>query len=491
MNKDMILILDFGGNQAQAMARMLRNAGVYCEVLPYSAPIEQIKQDNPQGILMAGGRDDRDLECAYEVYLMRTPVLAMGASARHMLKQLGGRVLKTHIADSMLRLEVDTSCPLFDGVSDCERPVKRIHAVELPETFRTVAEAEGMTAAFAYERKRLFALQYEIEANDPEGLTILNNFINDICRCERWWSIPTFVQEKIQEIREQVGEGHALMALSGGVDSSVCAVLMHHAIGEKLHCIYVDTGLMRKGDTERIERVFRGELGMNVTIVDAKSRFLSRLRGITDPKEKWRVVSEEFAAVYTEEAIELHHIDFLVEGTIYSDVLRGYDLGYTLPVNGETVLSDKIMIEPVRDLFKDEVRTVGEVLGLPREIIRRQSFPGAGLGIRIVGEVTDENLRLLREADAIWHEAIVAAGLDKRIRRYFTVLTETTSTGRVHCEHVIALCALGNSGIDYTAYRMPYDLLERVTAQILRELPKVDRVVYDMTTTPPRPVEWE
>jgi GMP synthase (glutamine-hydrolysing) len=491
MNKDMILILDFGGNQAQAMARMLRNAGVYCEVLPYSAPIDLIKKDDPRGIIMAGGRDDLDIECDYEVYLLRTPVLAMGSCARHMLRQLGGRVLKTCITDSMVYLESDNSCPLLDGVSDCERPVRRIHALELPESFRTICEAEGMTAGFAYEKKRLFALQYDIEANDPEGLTIINNFINDICSCERWWSIPVFIQEKIEEIRAQVGDGHALMALSGGVDSSVCAALMHHAIGDRLHCIYVDTGLMRKGDTEQIENIFCRKLGMNVTIVDAKSRFLNKLRGITDPKEKWRVVSEEFASVYTEEASELHKFDFLVEGTIYSDVLRGYDLGYTLPVNGETVLSDKVMIEPVRDLFKEEVRSVGEVLGLPREIIRRQSFPGAGLGIRIVGEATEENLKLLREADAIWHEEIVAAGLDKRIRRYFAVLTETTSTGRTHCEHIIALCALGNSGIDYTAYRMPYDLLERVTARILYDLPKIDRVVYDMTTTPPRPVEWE
>lgn len=490
-SKDMILILDFGGNQAQAMARMLRNSGVYCEVLPYSIPIGQIKAGNPQGIIMAGGRNDRDLDCDYEVYLMRTPVLALGTCARYMLKQLGGRILKTHIADSMVRLKADRSCPLLDGVSDCERPVRRIHALELPETFRTVCEAEGLTAGFAYEKKRLFALQYDIEANDPEGLTIINNFINDICSCERWWSIPTFIQQKVEEIRTQIGSSHALMALSGGVDSSVCAALMHHAIGERLHCIYVDTGLMRKGDTESIQRVFCEQMGINVTIVDAKQRFMDRLRGITDPKEKWRVVSEEFASVYTEEAVELHEFDFLVEGTIYSDVLRGYDLGYTLPVDGETVLSDKTMIEPVRDLFKEEVRAVGEVLGLPREVIRRQSFPGAGLGIRIVGEVTEENLRLLREADAIWHEEIVAAHLDGRIRRYFAVLTETTSTGRTNCEHIIALCALGNSGIDYTAYRMPYDLLERVTARILRELPKVDRVVYDMTTTPPRPVEWE
>ena len=492
MDKDLILILDFGGEQAQSLARMLRGAGIYCEILPYSAPIELIRKANPTGILMTGGREELEQECDYEVWLMRTPVLAMGASARQMLRQLGGRLLNGQIADRITELTLDTSSPLFDGVDRCERYVKRISAVELPENFRSIGLCEGVTAAYSFEKKRLYGIQFEIEANDPEGLSILNNFLGDICACERWWSIPTFIDQRIQSIREQVGSGNALMALSGGVDSSVCAVLMHHAIGKQLHCIYVDTGLMRKGDTETVRRVFIDQMGIQMVVVDAKARFMARLQGITDPKEKWRVISEEFAAIYEEEAAKLPSVDCLVEGTIYSDVLHGYDLGYMLPVQEEdAILSDKPMIEPVRELFKEEVRTVGEVMGLPPEIVGRQSFPGAGLGIRIIGEVTEEKLRLLREADAIWSEEIVAAGLDRRIRRYFAVLSETASTGRQHCERIIALRALGSAGSTHTAYRMPYDLLERVTARILKELPKIDRVVYDMTTTPPRPVEWE
>lgn len=492
MNKDMILILDFGGEQALSLARMLRGAGIYCEILPYSAPIELIKNTNPQGILMTGGREGIEQECDYEVWLMRTPVLAMGMSARQMIRQLGGRILNNQVSERMTELELDTSCPLFDGIDRCERYVNRINAVELPETFRSIGSSEGMSAAFAYEKKRLYGIQFEIEANDPEGLTILNNFLNDICSCERWWSIPTFIQERIESIREQVGSGSALMALSGGVDSSVCAVLMHHAVGKQLNCIYVDTGLMRKGDTETVRRVFLDELGINVIMVDAKARFMAKLAGVTDPKEKWRLVSEEFAAIYEEEAAKLPAIDCLIECTIYNDVLHGYEQGNLQPVQDDDLkLTGKPVVEPVRELFKDEVRAVGEVMGLPPEIVSRQSFPGAGLGIRIIGEVTEENLRLLREADAIWNEEILAAGLDRRIRRYFAVLSETASTGRQHCERVIALRAMGNGGVNQTAFRMPYDLLERVTARILRELPKIDRVVYDMTTSPQRTVEWE
>jgi len=493
MDKHTILILDFGGsNQAQSLAKMLRGAGIYTEIMPYNAPIDLITQVNPQGILMTGGREPLEQECDYGVWLMRTPVLAMGASARQMLRQLGGQVKNTQLEEMMLELTMDDSCPLFDGLARCERFVQRISAVDLPENFHPIAQVEGMAAAFAYEKKRLFGIQFDIEANDPEGLTILNNFLGDICSCERWWSIPSYIDNTITRIREKVGSGNALMALSGGVDSSVCAVLMHHAIGKQLNCIYVDTGLMRKGDTETVRKVFLEQMGVNLIIVDAKARFMAKLAGVTDPKEKWRLVSEEFAAIYEEEAAKLPSVDCLVEGTIYNDVLHGYELGHMQPdPEDNLVLSEKPMIEPVRMLFKDEVRTVGEVMGLPPEIVGRQSFPGAGLAIRIIGEVTEESLRLLREADAIWSEEIIAAGLDRRIRRYFAVLSETASTGRQHCERIIALRALGNAGNAYTAYRMPYDLLERVTERILRELPKIDRVVYDMTTTPPRPVEWE
>lgn len=492
MDKSMVLILDFGGSQAQSMAKMLRGAGIYCEILPHSAPIEKIRDMNPNGILLLGGREESDQECAYDLWTIRTPVLAMGVSARHMLRQLGGRVISSAITDSLVSLSLDTSSPLFDGMESCERYIRRLNAIELPENFRPIAHCENMTAAFSFEKKRLYGMQFEIESNDPEGLTILNNFLIDICGCERWWSMSAFIEDRIEKIREQVGSGHALMALSGGVDSSVCAVLMHQAIRDHLHCIYVDTGLMRKGDTEMVKQVFQEQLGIDVIMVDARARFMEKLKGLTDPKEKWRVVSEEFAEIYQGVADKLPSVDCLVEGTIYSDILHGYDLGYMLPVDDENApMAVKTLIEPVRELFKEEVRTVGEILGLPKEIVSRQSFPGAGLGIRIIGEVTEEKLRLLREADAIWHEEIVAAGLDRRIRRYFAVLSETASTGRQHCEKIIALRALGTAGTTYTAYRMPYDLLERATERILKELPKIDRVVYDMTTTPPRPVEWE
>ena len=491
MNKSMMLILDFGGDQAQSMARMLRGAGIYCQIMPYHTPADTVRQLNPNGILMMGGRDDRELECDYGIWLLRTPVLAIGTSCRYMIRQLGGHILKGQITDQITRLQIDSACPVFDGLSDCERYIRKMNALDLPETFRAVAHTGGMAAAVAYERKRLFGLQFDIEANDPEGLTILNNFLNEVCICERWWSIPTFISEKIEEIREQVGSGHALMALSGGVDSSVCAALMHHAIGKQLHCIYVDTGLMRKGDAEMVKRVFADEMGIQLTMVDAKARFLSRLAGVSDPKEKFRIISEEFADIYEAEATRLPSVDCLVEGTIYPDVLSGHDLGY-MPVNEEgSALSDKPLIEPVRELFKEEVRAIGEVMGLPKEIVERQSFPGAGLGSRIIGEITEENLRLLREADAIWNEEVASSGLSRKIRRYSAVLSETTSTGRIHCERIISLRAQGQSGMGHTSLRLPYDLLERASERILRELPKIDRVVYDLTPSPMRPLDWE
>jgi len=491
MNRSMMLILDFGGDQAQSMARMLRGAGVYCRIMPYQTDADTVRQLNPSGILMLGGRDDRELECDYGIWLLRTPVLAIGSSCRYMIRQLGGHILRGELSNEMTRLEIDSSCPIFDGLFDCERYIRRMNALDLPETFRAAAQAGGMAAAVAYEKKRLFGLQFDIEANDPEGLTILNNFINDVCTCERWWSIPTFIAEKIEEIREQVGAGHALMALSGGVDSSVCAVMMHHAVGKQLHCIYVDTGLMRKGDAEMVKRVFSDAMGIQLTMVDAKARFLSRLAGVSDPKEKFRIISEEFADIYESEAARLPSVDCLIEGTIYSDVLKGHDLGY-MPVNEQgSALSDKPLIEPVRDLFKEEVRAIGEVLGLPAEIVERQSFPGAGLGSRIIGEITEENLRLLREADSIWNEEISASGLHRRIQRYSAVLSETTSTGRAHCERVIALRAQNRSGMGHAPLRLPYDLLERASERILRELPKIDRVVYDLTPSPLRPLDWE
>ncbi len=484
MNRDMMLILDFGGTQAQSLARRVRSSGVYCEVLPCDTPVENITGENVRGILMAGdGR--REGSADVSVWNAGLPVLAMGFSARKMAEALGGRDMGAVLTEHMLELEL-TASPLFESLTGCERYIHRLDALELPEGFDAIAQSDGMTAAFANEEKKLYGMQFEIESNDPDGLTMLDNFLSGICGCERWWSTEAFMELAIPRIREQVGGRNALMALSGGVDSSVCAALMLRAIGSQLHCIYVDTGLMRKGDTEMVRRVFLEDMGIQMTVVDARARFLARLRGITDPAEKWRAVSEEFAAIYEEEARKLPSVDFLVQGTIYTDVLDGYSKDDFSASGMETAL-----IEPVRELFKDEVRELGEKLGLPPEVVGRQSFPGAGLGIRIIGEVTEEKLHLLREADAIWHEEILQAGLNKRIRRYFAVLSETASSGEKHCSLVVALRALGAAGSSYTAYRMPYDLLERVTERILTELPQVDRVVYDTTTTPPRPTEWE
>ena len=476
----MVLILDLGGNQALSLARRVRGSGVYCEIRPVDCPLEEIAQAGARGILMAGEAKEEAPFCDAGLWNMNLPVLAMGESARRMAAQLGGRVMGEVLSQKPLELTLEKS-PLFGEMDACERFIQRLDALEIPEGFQVIAQGGGMIAAFAQEEKKLYGMQFEVESNDPDGLTMLDHFLCDVCGCEKWWSMEAFVERTIEEIRGRVGAGHALMAISGGVDSSVCAALMHRAIGSQLHCIYVDTGLMRKGDREMVTRTFIDEMGINLTVVDAGDRFVARLAGVTDPREKWRVVQDEFARIYDEEAARLESVDFLVEGTIYQDVLKG-----SAP-QGE---AGAPRIEPVRSLFKDEVRAVGELLSLPEEIVSRQPFPGAGLGIRVIGEATREKLEMLREADAIWCDEIVQAGLGRKVRHYFAVLS-AASAGEEHAALVVALRALGAAGSGYTAYRMPYDLLERATDRILAALPGVDRVVYDMTAVPLRTVEWE
>ena len=486
MKRDMLLILNFGGTQAQALARRLRGCQIYCELRPFDTPAAEIAEIAPRGVILAGQGEDDSLQCDPALYDLGLPVLGIGHGARCMVTQLGGQVRHTALEDQTLQLHFVSSSPLFAGLSYSDRYITRLDMLDLPEGFSVIAHGHGIAAAFACEEKKLFGMQFGIESNDPDGLEILDHFAVDICGCERWWTTGHIVDSLVEEIRETVGGSQALMALSGGVDSSVCAALMHRAIGEQMHCLYIDTGLMRKGDTRVVRESFGMSMGIRIHCINARDRFFQRLEGLTDSEEKWAAISNEFSIIYQEEAARYSGVEFLVKGTIYSDTLS-----FTHDEQNLNELSGYRLIEPTRFLFKDEVRAVGEYLGLPEDITQRQPLPGSGLAMRITGEVTLEKLSIVREADAILRDEIEQAGLNRRVRRYCAQLSETTATGDRACRYVVALRALTLAGSASIAYRMPYDLLERATERILEALPQVDRVVYDLTPCPPRSIDWE
>ena len=475
-----ILILNLGGSYAKTLARRIRACGVYCEIAPCDAGVDIVRSLAPRGLILAG--EDRNEALDAALLRLGLPVLGVGAGALCLARALGGQVAEAALVSDSAPLVLSPS-PLVKDIPDCERYFDALHPLTLPEGVSVIASSDGLTAAFADEQARLYGMQFTVEANDLEGMDILMNFCRGICGCEEEWAIPAFLEAECRRIQQKVGTGSALMAMSGGVDSSVCAALMNQALGEQMHYLYVDTGLMRKGDTEMMLRIFARDMGLKLTCVDARERFLRALRGLTDPEEKRRATESLFRDIFHEEAEKLGNIDYLVQGTIYSDVLDS-DRPLLEP-------EPEHVVEPVRRLFKGEVRTLGECLGLPEQIIHRQSLPGAGLAIRTLGEVTEQKLNMLREADAIYREELLAARLDKRIKNYFAVLEESTSTGEHACRYTVALRAVSQAGGSYVVYRMPYDLLERVNERILSEVPGVDRVVYDMTVSRRSGIEWE
>ncbi|NLG25823.1 MAG: glutamine-hydrolyzing GMP synthase [Clostridiales bacterium] len=504
MNGDMILILDFGGAQSHSVARKVRGEKVYCEVLPFDAPIERVRGRNPKGIILVGGSGDAFApgapDCDPAVYSSGLPMLAIGYGSRALLRAMGGRSRGPALTRQTMEVSFSPS-PLFTGLTASERFIERLDLIDLPEGFSPiasgVADGGGLTAAFSFEEKKLYGMQFSAEQNDPDGLAILANFARGIAGCAPWWSMDVFIEQEVARIRERVGGGSALMGISGGVDSAVCAALMHRAIGRRMHCVYVDTGLMRKGETELVRRLFGEQMDMQLVVVDARERFLARLAGVTDPDQKRRAIGDEFVRAFEDEARTIGHVEFLVQGTIYPDVIQSFGATDSLMMGarGDAPLFEAVL-EPVRALFKDEVRQVGEALGMSREIVGRQPFPGVGLALRCVGEVTERKLATLREADAIFREEIEAAGLDRRIWQYFAVLTDMRSVGVApggrEYGQVVALRAV--SSVDATtaiAYRLPYDLLERVVSRITAEAPDVARVVYDVTGKPPAMIEWE
>ena len=511
--RETIVVIDFGSQYSMLIARRIRECQVYCEVVPYDAPWERIAQLNPRGFILSGGptsvyEPGAPLAPTY-IYESHLPVLGICYGMQVLTKQLGGQITpgtRHEYGHAILHLsEVDS--PLFASLPS-STPVWMSHGdqvQEMPPDFTTLAYTETSPFAVMGNGKGIFGLQFHPEViHTPEGKTILRNFVYQICGCQGNWTIGNFIDESISSIREQVGKGKAISALSGGVDSSVVATLIHRAIGDQLTCIFVDHGLLRREEVERTFNVFRLNLGMNIIHVDASKRFLKRLQGITDPEMKRKAIGEEFIKVFEEEANKIGKVDFLAQGTLYPDVIESASSGSKASakikthhnVGGLPAKMTLNLLEPLRYLFKDEVRQVGLELGLPEEMVWRQPFPGPGLAIRIIGEVTREKLEILRAADWIVMNEIKKAKLYRQLWQSFAILTDVKSVGvmgdfRTYGYLVSVRAVTSNDAMTADWARLPYDLLAQISNRIVNEVPGVNRVVYDITSKPPSTIEWE